>query len=626
VRRLAKLTKRNLQIGFGLSGNLIFCLAQVSLTPLIHAYPPIERATRQPDGSFGHNKRANATASYWRHANAFLNEMTNKIDTVIDNTVEPKDPSQTASAKLVGMVGSSLPYKAVAPIKAVGLHLGVNGIDPELSQMVIGGLYAIKVTTPSTRFALLATSLRTAMSAGVHCTLITNSAPDEVLSRLAQCNSFPAHDLVKQKRLSVFSMQDEFSKKLFRFGADRFVQEIENFEIPSNSFIVFEQADEVLSLHDLWLASQQIKVLSQWFKRRQTTGLMAFTRSNAQQSAALNALMDNLSGLAQLGADKAGLELTFLYWQSPNGVMAARNFNLRSHVDGGYEVVDQAQVGELLARAQNIPHSTLSPLQEIGPLEQDNSLGSNPKLSATNFANGPVSSEMARQIATQISAQLASVRNAIAETSELSDGDTLDQEIQGRKKAARGATYFFIHNDPEFDRLSNQMPGKFYFAQSLADILQNALLRPNAMILLAIHADQDVSTAGNAIHTIRKNLGGLTKIVVRERSGSLSDAEHKLLLLCGVNECIRNEVPISNIPARLLELYDKPSNMVVDANFDAIFSSISTQLGNTGPLAEVLEPGLPSTFAIGSMDHQTKAPAAQRVIEKAKRSAMRVAR
>ncbi len=187
-------------------------------------------------------------------------------------------------------------HVALAPVaQKNSLHLGILGLDPEQYQMVTGGLYALQVTTPSTRFALIASCVQQAIDSGSHCTLITSAAPEEVLSRLSQNADFSTENLIEQKRLSVFPMQEEFSKKIFRYGADRFVQELETFGVQKNSFIVFEQADDVLSLHDLWLASQQIKVLEQWFKRRESTGLMAFTRSNAQQAAALNALMDHLA-------------------------------------------------------------------------------------------------------------------------------------------------------------------------------------------------------------------------------------------------------------------------------------------------------------------------------------------
>lgn len=552
--------------------------------------------------------------------------MTNTTATATDNAVKPNSSSKIANAKLASLMGSALPAQSIGTINRAGIHLGVVGIDPSQSEMVVGGLYALKVTTPSTRFALLATSLKAAMGAGVHCTLITNSAPDEVLSRLAQCTSFPANDLVKQKRLRVFSMQEEFSKKLFRFGADRFVQEIETFEIPVNSFIVFEQADDVLSLHDLWLASQQIKVLSQWFKRRQTTGLMAFTRSNAQQTAALNALMDNLSGLARLGADKAGLELTFLYWQSQNGVMAARNFHLQNTHDGGYAAQDQS-----IMRVQTVPMASANAVsqnaQKVSPEEvietrSDTKVGA---LSAPNMS-GNVSSEMAKQIAAQVTAQLVIARGGFADSTQSSDNTLAINTILEPKKAARDSTYFFIHNDPEFEKLSSLIPGKFCFAQSVADILHVALERPKAMILLTVHANQELNTVANAIHTIRKNVGGLAKIVVCERMGSLSEAQHIFLKRCGVNEVILDGEAASNIPARLLDLHDKASNVSVEPSFDIILASMAAQLEKSSLSTVGSDKDQMILAASAQTDQPSNATTVHRVIEKAKRSSMRTVR
>jgi hypothetical protein len=508
-----------------------------------------------------------------------------------------------------------------------GIHLGVEGLDAGQTQMIPGGLYALQIQSPSTRFPLVASTLKAALSAGVHCTLVTNSAPQEVLARLAQCRGFAAHDLVKQKRLKVFSMQDEFSKKIFRFGADRLVQEIESFEIPINSFIVFEQADEILSLHDLWLASQQIKVLSEWFKRRQTTALMAFTRSNAQQTAALNALMDNLSGLARLDADKAGLGLTFLYWQSLASTIAARNFQLRNDSNGGYEVEKMSSAMAASDRLHYSGRSTETALSRSGESDGQTTASISNDALPLHAKNGVISSVIAQQIASQITAQLTNVRSKPSEMHLPSDNaiDLIDNNQHEAKKASRASAYLYIHNDRAFDRLSELMPGKFSFANSVSEILHFSLERPKAMILLSVDANEsshrEMPTVAATIHSIRKNIGVTAKIVVHEKAGALNNAQKKLLMRCGVNELIPEHEALSNFPVRLTHLHEQATNVLVEANFATIFADMESELveassaGTTKPALDL------NSLSADAIEPQGSTLQAQRVVEKAKRSA-----
>jgi Cellulose biosynthesis GIL len=247
------------------------------------------------------------------------------------NAPEITKQSPTAIAKLT---------PAAAPVDAVifAFELGIFGMPEFSSNMISGGLYALKVGTSSARFPLLSSSLQSALRSGLPCTIVTASAPDELLQRLELYGDFSAKDVLADGRLVVYSMQDEFSKKMFRYGADRLVQEFADFKIPERSYLLFDQADDLLSLHDFNLASQQIRILARWFKQRQITGLLSFSRSSDQKLDTLNTLMDHLTGIARLGGDRDGLELTFQYWRASPGVIAARNFNLYLKDTGVYAI------------------------------------------------------------------------------------------------------------------------------------------------------------------------------------------------------------------------------------------------------------------------------------------------
>lgn len=226
---------------------------------------------------------------------------------------------------------------ASSAIEPPVMRLGIQGLPNLTDCMNPGGLYILIAETPSARFPVLAKTLDNAISQGVVCSAIVHANPESFIQRIESFGHLNMPDLLASNRLQFFEMQDEFSKKIFRFGADSFSRELEQFNIPQDSYLLFDQADELLSLHDLSLALEQVDILGKWFAQSRITGLLIFSRTTEAHAGVLNALMDSLSGIARLGADKDGLELTFDYWQSPEGSIAGRNFRLTTLESGLYE-------------------------------------------------------------------------------------------------------------------------------------------------------------------------------------------------------------------------------------------------------------------------------------------------
>lgn len=218
---------------------------------------------------------------------------------------------------------------------AVGI--GIQGLPNLTANMISGGLYVLIAELPSARFPLLAGGLGSALKADQICNVIVPANPELFIRRVESFDCFNAPELMAANKLNFFVMQDEFPKKMFRFGADSFVKELEQFEIPENSYLLFDQADELLSLHDISLALDQIDILRKWFDQRKVTALLVFSRSTAEHSGTINALMDHLTGIARLSGDRDGLEITFDYWQSPEGTITARNYPLLTLDSGLYE-------------------------------------------------------------------------------------------------------------------------------------------------------------------------------------------------------------------------------------------------------------------------------------------------
>ncbi len=222
------------------------------------------------------------------------------------------------------------------PLSTPLARLGVQGLPNLTDKMVAGGLYVLIAETPPARFPLLAANVRSVIQTLTACTIVVPNEPSNFLQRLGSLDETNYVDLIRGKKLAVFSTQAEFNKKIFQFGIEGFVQELEQFQVPEGGYLLFDQADELLSLHDVVMASGQIAALRDWCLSKKVTTLLVFSRCTEAHVETLNALMDHMTGLARLGADAEGLTLHFDYWQSDEGAIAARSFQLEPQGRGLY--------------------------------------------------------------------------------------------------------------------------------------------------------------------------------------------------------------------------------------------------------------------------------------------------
>lgn len=220
------------------------------------------------------------------------------------------------------------------------LRLHVQDLPDSIDVLTPGGVYAMVVDTPPARFALLTACFSGALDQGLPINVLLATPPQPWLERLAQLGLSGTDDAVQTGRLQVFQQQTDFTKKIFRHGTPAFVQELEHFGLPRDSLLVVDQADDLISLHDMGLASGQAEVLSHWARAQGVTVLLMFTRVGAIAGghACLNGLMDSLRGIARLGGHTTGLNLRFDYWQSPAGTVAAKDFALNILDSGWYQV------------------------------------------------------------------------------------------------------------------------------------------------------------------------------------------------------------------------------------------------------------------------------------------------
>ena len=192
------------------------------------------------------------------------------------------------------------------------LRLFVQDLPATTDAMLPGGVYAMIAESLPARFPILAGSLAGVLASGVPATLLLPSDPGAFVQRLSQLGFTKAEEALETGQFQVFQFEEDFSKNIFRFGAQSFISELDNYRLPDQSYLVIEQADELMSLHDISLALEQAEVLEKWAKKRHITVLLVFTRSGivSNSQATLSGLMDYLSGIVRLGGRQDGLDLT----------------------------------------------------------------------------------------------------------------------------------------------------------------------------------------------------------------------------------------------------------------------------------------------------------------------------
>ncbi len=220
------------------------------------------------------------------------------------------------------------------------VRLCISGLPRLTDCMLSGGVYALIAETPPARFPILTSSLDGALRQGLRCTVIlpSETEADAFVKRVDSFQQFVTTDAISAGTLQLFTLQDDFAKNMFRFGAETFARDMDHFQIPADSYLIFDRADELFSLHDVSLAMEQIDVLKHWFSQRRITTLLIFTRLVNSGVSTLNAMMDKLTGIVRIGGDRAGLELTFDYWQSQDGTIAAKHHSLSILESGLYKV------------------------------------------------------------------------------------------------------------------------------------------------------------------------------------------------------------------------------------------------------------------------------------------------
>jgi tetratricopeptide (TPR) repeat protein len=184
-----------------------------------------------------------------------------------------------------------------------------------------GAVYAIGIETAAARMPLLSASLQAALRADRPCVLITRLSPEEeplaaVLAHTRQMVGANRGD--DTNRLQVFSAVGDYTVNLFLYGVDRYLQELDQFEVAPGSLLLIDEADDLYTPHDHGALIQQARAYQAWCKRNQHTMLQLHLRTSAQHPMmeGNQAAAQYLSGIARAISHPEGLRIAIDFWES----------------------------------------------------------------------------------------------------------------------------------------------------------------------------------------------------------------------------------------------------------------------------------------------------------------------
>ena len=214
--------------------------------------------------------------------------------------------------------------------------LNIIGLSLIANEMEIGGTYFLILDTPYIKTSLMIGSVRSALEDNISSVLILNSI-SEITGDSAKKNwGDLLNSNLNSGKLKIFMHDEHFKSNIFRYGINRFIQDLEFLNLPSGSFIWFDFAEQLFSIQDIHFAAKQVKIMVDWLKIKQITGVFVFAKLNTHESHDIHLLSEHLYGMCRIGGGTRGLEAKFLHWHSPEGDIAHKSYALEESISGFY--------------------------------------------------------------------------------------------------------------------------------------------------------------------------------------------------------------------------------------------------------------------------------------------------
>lgn len=213
-------------------------------------------------------------------------------------------------------------------------RLSIPGLPPIFDDMVAGGLYAINSSSPPVRSALILHALSAAVQDSA--TLISAADPERLLLQARSIGLGDLDQALAGQRLRIFQLKEGSSKNVFRHGATRLTRELNHLKVGETNLVLFDTADELFTLQDPMIVSDQISVYQDWIRQQGRCGLLLFSQlfTNAHFASSYNTMLNHLAGAVHVESGPQGLEWEVDFWSSPSGMVASRTLAARVEPNG----------------------------------------------------------------------------------------------------------------------------------------------------------------------------------------------------------------------------------------------------------------------------------------------------
>jgi cellulose biosynthesis protein BcsE len=203
------------------------------------------------------------------------------------------------------------------------IQFGIEGLSQPLASLSSGSLYALDFEFVHSRFQILVECLRFNIIQNISCTLITAVPVLELKSRFETHHAPELIDALESGHLGLLTMHGDYTKNVFLYGADRFVQELEWLNVKPESLLIIDQADHLFTTQDSSLASKQSIIYQKWVKEHKATIILCFlNRPESNYPSSYRAMMDYFSGSMRIMGHGAEQLLCVDFWSGPEGAIA----------------------------------------------------------------------------------------------------------------------------------------------------------------------------------------------------------------------------------------------------------------------------------------------------------------
>lgn len=213
--------------------------------------------------------------------------------------------------------------------------LGVENLPSGVARLAPGMIYGIACDQQAVRLPLAAGALCASLQSGKRCALLTPSDAGMFL-RKAQLAGLALAPHVKTGQLTIFHLEPEVAKHIFRSGIDGFLRELEHNFAGNGAFLVFDQADALFMLSDPRASAEAAQRHLDWVSSRDHTVLATFVPAAhaPRDYLTLRLIAENFGGFAVARPAEGGTLLEIRHWFGAEGASPRQSLALRSQASG----------------------------------------------------------------------------------------------------------------------------------------------------------------------------------------------------------------------------------------------------------------------------------------------------